>query len=150
MPGSERADQLTMDILTVIPAFALTLLRRSPGVVCRPTATRTAMETVMRALPLIMTWVQIGVPLTVSYGQAHERPRHLADVGRRCRRRPRPRPQSYRITALASPQKSHRSGMPTVTPTKSPRTKRHSPAYGDTAANMVTVIVTSHYAARTG
>ena len=48
------------------------------------------------------------------------------------------------------PQNPHKSGSAARFPTESPRTKRHSPAHGGTAANMALVALTGLYAGSAG
>ena len=45
-----------------------------------------------------------------------------------------------------APQNPHKSGSPAVAPTENPRTKRHSPAHGGTAASIGTLALKSLYA----
>lgn len=56
-----------------------------------------------------------------------------------------------RVQALRRPHRFPTElGGRRVIPTKSPRIKRHSPAYGGTAANMAVLALTSHYVGSAG
>jgi hypothetical protein len=56
-----------------------------------------------------------------------------------------------RLSCVSSaPQNPHKSGSAAWFPTKSPRTKRHSPAHGGTGANMTLLALTSLYAGSAG
>jgi len=68
---------------------------------------------------------------------------HMQNMLRRCRR-------SQSCTCGRSPQNPHKSGSAGRLPTQNPRTKRHSPAHGGTAATMALLPLIGLYAGSAG
>jgi hypothetical protein len=68
---------------------------------------------------------------------------HMRNMLRRCRR-------SQSRTCGRSPQNPHKSGSAGRLPTQNPRTRRHSPAHGGTAATMALLPLIGLYAGSAG
>ena len=68
---------------------------------------------------------------------------HMRNMQRRCRR-------SQSRTCGRSPQNPHKSGSAGRLPTQNPRTRRHSPAHGGTAATMALLPLIGLYAGSAG